>query len=168
MWASIAVLGFITLQRLAELSYARRNTLLLLARGAHEAAPGHYPYMVVLHTAWLAGLWLLALGRPIVLPWLAVFAAAEIMRVWVLMTLGSRWTTRIIILPGASLIVNGPYRFLRHPNYAIVVLETVALPLAFGLPAYAIAFSLLNALVLSVRIRAEDAALRTALEQRST
>jgi methyltransferase len=163
MWAPIAMLGFVTLQRLAELAYAKRNTLRLLARRAHEIAPGHYPYMVVLHTTWLAGLWLLALGRPIALPWLAVFAAAQIMRLWVLMTLGPRWTTRIIVLPGTSLVVDGPYRFLRHPNYAIVALEMATLPLAFGLPAYAIAFSLLNAIVLSVRIRAENAALRTAL-----
>jgi methyltransferase len=161
MWPSVLLLGFVTLQRLAELIYARRNTAQLLAQGAREIAPEHYPYLVALHAAWLGGLWWLAADRPIEWFWFAVFAVAQLMRVWVLYSLGRRWTTRIIVLPGASLIANGPYRFLRHPNYVIVAAELAALPLAFGLTAYAVFFSLINAIVLFVRIRAEDAVLRT-------
>lgn len=159
MWLSIALLSAVTLQRLAELIYARRNTVRLLAQGAYEIAPEHYPLMVLLHGTWLAGLWLLAPTRPINPLWFAIFVVAQVMRVWVLATLKERWTTRIIVLPGVPLVDGGLYRLLRHPNYAVVVVEIAALPLAFGLPLYALIFSLLNAIILFVRIRAENAAL---------
>lgn len=158
-WLPVVILGFVTLQRGAELIHSQRNTARLLAQGAYEAAPGHYRHLVALHAAWLAGLWWLAPGRPIAWFWLALFAAAQILRLWVLATLGARWTTRIIVLGGAPLISSGPYRFLRHPNYTIVCIEIATLPLAFGLPSYALAFSILNAIVLYVRIGAENAAL---------
>ncbi|MBB2755478.1 UNVERIFIED_ORG: methyltransferase [Rhizobium aethiopicum] len=163
MWPSIALLTFVTLQRLGELVLARRNTAALLARGAREVAPEHYPTMVALHAGWIIGLWLLAPGRPVEPFWFAVFLGLQALRLWVLATLKDRWTTRIIILPGAPLVTSGPYRFLRHPNYAIVVGEIAALPLAFGLPLYAIGFSLLNACVLYVRMKAENAALKSAM-----
>ncbi|MGO7215218.1 isoprenylcysteine carboxyl methyltransferase family protein [Rhizobium ruizarguesonis] len=163
MWPSIALLAFVTLQRLAELVLARRNTAALLARGAREVAPEHYPTMVALHAGWIIGLWLLAPGRPVALLWFLVFMGLQVLRLWVLATLKGRWTTRIIVLPGAPLVRSGPYRFLRHPNYAIVVGEIAALPLAFGLPLYAIVFSLLNALILHVRVKAENAALKSAM-----
>jgi len=163
MWPSIALLAFVTLQRLGELVLARRNTAALLARGAREVAAEHYPVMVALHTAWIIGLWLLAPGRPVELFWFVVFMALQGLRLWVLATLKGRWTTRIVILPGAPLVRSGPYRFLRHPNYAIVIGEIAALPLAFGLPLYAIVFSLLNALILHVRVKAENAALKSAM-----
>ncbi|NKK63979.1 isoprenylcysteine carboxylmethyltransferase family protein [Rhizobium leguminosarum] len=163
MWPSIALLAFVTLQRLGELVLARRNTAALLARGAREVAPEHYPVMVALHAGWIIGLWLTAPGRPVALFWFLVFMALQALRLWVLATLKGRWTTRIIILPGAPLVRSGPYRFLRHPNYAIVVGEIAALPLAFGLPLYAIVFSLLNALILHVRVKAENAALKSAM-----
>ncbi|MBA5805580.1 isoprenylcysteine carboxyl methyltransferase family protein [Rhizobium changzhiense] len=163
MWPSIALLAFVTLQRLGELVLARRNTTALLARGAREVAPDHYPVMVALHAGWIIGLWLLAPGRPIALFWFLVFMGLQVLRLWVLATLKGRWTTRIIILPGAPLVGSGPYRFLRHPNYTIVVGEIAALPLAFGLPLYAIVFSLLNGLVLYVRVKAENAALKGAM-----
>ncbi|MBX5170656.1 hypothetical protein HJB84_12420 [Rhizobium sp. NZLR1b] len=163
MWPSIALLTFVTLQRLAELALARRNTAALLAKGAREVAAEHYPVMVALHTAWIIGLWLLASGRPVEPFWFAVFMALQALRLWVLATLKGRWTTRIIVLPGAPLITSGPYRFFQHPNYAIVVGEIAALPLAFGLPFYAIGFSLLNALVLYIRVKAENAALKSAM-----
>jgi methyltransferase len=159
---SIVVLALVTLQRLGELALARRNTRRLLAQGAHEVSPEHYPLIVAMHAAWLAGLWWLGWDRPIAWPWLVVFLVLQGLRVWVLATLGQRWTTRIIILPGAPLVAKGPYRFLSHPNYAVVIGEIAALPLAFGLPAFAAAFSLLNAVVLTVRLRAETAALREA------
>ena len=163
MWPSIALLAFVTLQRLGELVLAQRNTAALLARGAREVAAEHYPVMVALHTAWIIGLWLLAPGRPVELFWFVVFMALQGLRLWVLATLKGRWTTRIVILPGAPLVRSGPYRFLRHPNYAIVIGEIAALPLAFGLPLYAIVFSLLNALILHVRVKAENAALKSAM-----
>jgi methyltransferase len=156
---SLAVLVLVTLQRLAELVLARRNTRRLLAQGGAEIAAGHYPALVALHAAWLSGLWLLALPKEPSLALLAVFGALQIGRGWVLAALGPRWTTRIIIVPGAPLVRWGPYRLLRHPNYLIVAGEILVLPLAFGLPLFAVIFSALNALVLWVRIRAEDAAL---------
>ncbi|TCR91197.1 isoprenylcysteine carboxylmethyltransferase family protein [Rhizobium sp. BK376] len=165
MWPSVALLLFVTLQRLGELLYARHNTLALLSRGAREVAAEHYPYMVMLHTVWLAGLWLLAPDRPIDLLWFAVFMLLQLLRIWVLVTLKERWTTRIIVLPNAPLVRSGPYRILRHPNYAIVIGEIAALPLAFGLPLYALVFSVFNGVILTVRIRAENAALsRTMLQ----
>ena len=156
----IVVLGLVTLQRGAELVLARRNTRRLLDKGAVEVAPGHYPLVVALHAAWLVGLWILAWDRPVSLPWLALFILLQIGRVWVLATLGERWTTRIIILPGAPLVRRGPYRFLSHPNYMVVAGEILTLPLAFGLVAYGLVFSALNAAVLFVRIRAEHTALK--------
>jgi methyltransferase len=159
---SVAVLALVTLQRLGELALARRNTRALLARGAVEVAPRHYPAIVALHGAWLIGLWLLAPWREASLALLALYALLQIGRGWVLLTLGERWTTRIIVLPGAPLVQSGPYRLFTHPNYAVVAGEILMLPLAFELPAFALAFSALNALALWVRVRAEDAALRGA------
>lgn len=163
MWPSITLLAFVTAQRLSELVIARRNTMALFAKGGREIAPDHYPYMVALHTGWLAGLWMLAAGQPVQLFWFGLFMLLQVLRLWVLTTLGGRWTTRIIILPGAPLVEGGPYRFFKHPNYMIVTGEIAALPLAFGMPLYALVFSLLNAAVLTVRIRAENAALKSAM-----
>lgn len=162
IWPHVAILGFVTLQRLSELQRARVNTRRLLAQGAHEVAPGHYPLIVSVHAAWLILLWILAPGRPISWPLIGIFAFLQAMRLWVLRTLGPRWTTRIIILPGESLVAQGPYRFMRHPNYAIVVGEIAVLPLAFHLETLAIVFSLLNAAALAIRIRAEERALQVA------
>ena len=159
MSLAVAVLAFVTAERLAELVLARRNTARLLAAGAKEYAAGHYKLIVALHAAWLATLLVLAPGRPVSLAWLALFAVLQVLRLWVLATLGGRWTTRIIVLPGAPLVARGPYRLLRHPNYAIVVGEIAVLPLAFGLPLVALIFSLLNAVVLTLRIRTENEAL---------
>lgn len=161
MIVSIAVLAFVTLQRLGELVLAQRNTSRLKARGAYEVAPGHYPLIVAVHAAWLAGLWLMAWNRPVIWPWLAAFFVLQAARVWVLATLGERWTTRIIILPGAPLVKAGPYRFVSHPNYVVVVGEIAVLPLAFGLWPWAAVCSVLNLAVLAIRIRAENQALRT-------
>lgn len=163
MWPSIALLTFVTAQRLSELVIARRNTMALFARGAREIAPEHYPYMVALHAGWLLGLWMLATGRPVQFFWFVLFMLLQVLRLWVLTTLGERWTTRIIIRPGAPLVEGGPYRFVKHPNYMIVIGEIAALPLAFGMPLYAIVFSLLNAIILTIRIRAENAALKSAM-----
>ena len=159
MWLGVAVLAFVTLQRLAELMLSQRNTKRLLARGGYEAAAGHYPFIVLLHATWLALLWFFGPGPPIHVVPLLMYLLLQLGRLWVISTLGERWTTRIIILPGAPLVKSGPYRWLNHPNYLIVVGEIAILPLVFGLPTVAIAFSLLNALLLWVRIRDENSAL---------
>jgi methyltransferase len=166
MSAGIALLAFVTLQRLGELAWARRNTARLLARGAVEAAPEHYKLMVLMHGAWLLGLWLLASGRPVDPRWALIYAMLQAGRAWVLVSLGERWTTRILVLPGAPLVRRGPYRFMNHPNYVVVAAEIAVLPLAFGLAWYAAVFSLLNAAALAVRIPAEDRALREVAEVR--
>lgn len=157
---AVAVLAFVTVQRGAELVVARRNTQRLLAQGAFEAAPGHYPLIVLVHASWLLGLWFLAptlRPNPILI---GAFALLQMARLWVLATLGERWTTRIIVLPGAPLIRAGPYRFLSHPNYWVVAAEILLLPCAFGLIGFAALFSALNAAVLAIRIRAEERSLR--------
>ena len=153
------LLGLVTAERIAELFLARRNTAALLAKGAVEVAPEHYPAIVLMHVLWLASLWIFGATRAINPAWLAVFLAILVLRAWTLMTLGPRWTTRIIILPGAPLVTNGPYRFLSHPNYLVVVGEIAVLPLCLGLPWLALVFSAANAILLSIRIRAETGAL---------
>jgi methyltransferase len=156
---NIAVLGLVTLSRLVELPIARANTRHLIAQGGHEVAPGHYPLIVTLHAAWLVSLWLLAPGRAVSLPLLVLFGLVEIARIWIVQTLGKRWTTRIIVVPGERLVRRGPYKFLNHPNYAVVVAEIALLPLVFGLWRIGLIFTLLNAAALTVRIRAENRAL---------
>ena len=159
MTPAALLLALVTLERLAELWLARRNTRALVSKGAVEVASGHYPLIVMLHAAWLAGLWLLGRQQSVVAGWLVIFLLLQVLRVWVLTTLGSRWTTRIIVQPGLPLVATGPYRWLSHPNYVVVVGEIAVLPLCLGLPWYALAFSIANAAVLTIRIRAENAAL---------
>ena len=162
MILSLAVLAFVTAQRLGELALAKRNTRRLLAQGGVERGAEHYPLIVGLHAAWLIGLWMLAWDRPLKVGWLAAFAVLQLGRLWVLAALGGRWTTRIITIPGETLVKRGPYRFVSHPNYAVVAGEIFVLPMAFGLWAFALTFSVLNASVLFIRIRAENQALREA------
>ncbi len=157
MTPAILLLAFVTAERIAELWLARRNTSALLAQGAYEVAPGHYPLIVSLHAFWLIGLWLLGWNAPFNLAWVAVFLVLQLLRIWVLTTLGRRWTTRIIVLPGAPLVSTGPYRFVSHPNYLVVMGEIAVLPLCFGLPWYALIFSIANLAVLTIRVRAENA-----------
>lgn len=153
------ILGLVTLSRLAELPIASANTRRLIAAGGHEIAAGHYPAIVALHASWLGALWWLAPGRPVSLPFLAAFGLVEVARIWTLQTLGKRWTTRIIVVPGETLVRRGPYRFVNHPNYLVVIAEIALLPLVFGLWQAALIFSALNAAMLTVRIRAENQAL---------
>ena len=161
LWPHIAILGFVTAQRLIELPIARANTARLLSLGGREVAPGHYPYIVAIHAAWLASLWVFALGQPINFAFLILFGLIELARVWVLRSLGNRWTTRIIIVPGEQLVARGPYKFISHPNYLVVIAELAVLPLVFGLWQIALLFSLLNAVILTIRIRAENRALES-------
>lgn len=162
MRPAAALLALVTSQRLGELALARRNTRRLMARGAREVAAGHYPLIMGLHAAWLAGLWALGRRRPVRLGWMTAFLALQAARGWVLASLGERWTTRIIVLPEEPLVRKGPYRFLSHPNYAVVAGEMAALPLALGLPRFAALASAANAAILAIRIRAEDRTLARA------
>lgn len=162
MIGGTALLLAVTCERLFELWLARRNTSRLMRAGAVEWAPRHYGPIVALHALWLAGLWILAVDRQLIPAFLIVFAGLQILRIWALSTLGKRWTTRIIVLPGAPLVRAGPYRFMSHPNYVVVIGEIAVLPLAFGLVWYALAFSLANAILLTIRIKAENHALASA------
>jgi methyltransferase len=152
------LLVFITLQRGLELALATRNTKALRRRGAYEVGARHYPVMVALHATWLTSLWLHGRRRNVFLPLLAVFLGLQTLRLWVLLTLRERWTTRIIILPEAAPIVRGPYRFVRHPNYLVVALELPCVALALGLRRHAVCFGLANLAMLAWRIRSEERA----------
>jgi methyltransferase len=154
------VLALVALQRVLELFYSARNTRRLLANGGVEVGAVQYPFIVALHAAWLVSM---AVFIPASTPpnwWLlGLYAAFQPLRVWTIATLGPRWTTRVIIVPGAPLVRRGPYRIFRHPNYAVVCAEIAILPLAFGAVELAIVFSILNASLLSWRIRVEERAL---------
>jgi methyltransferase len=157
-FASI-ILALVTLQRLFELWLSNRNTRRLLAQGAHEVGARHYPFIVLVHAMWLAALWWVARDRPVDGFWLAIYVLLQVARIWVLATLGPRWTTRIIVLPSETLVRRGPYRFVNHPNYIVVAGEIAVLPLVFGFWDLALVFTLLNAAVLSIRIQEENRAL---------
>jgi methyltransferase len=159
MSLAATILALVTLQRLGELALARHNTARLRARGAIEIGARHYPLLVLMHTAWLAALWVWGRDQNVDLVALSAFIVMQGLRLWVLATLGERWTTRIMVLPGAPLISSGPYRYLSHPNYAVVAAEIALLPLALHLPWLALVFTILNAAVLTIRIRAEQRAL---------
>jgi methyltransferase len=161
----LALLVLVALERGVELLLSTRNARLALARGAVETGQGHYPVMSVFHGAFLVScaLEVVILQRPFpgAVGWiaLAVVLAAQALRYWAVATLGWRWNTRIVVVPGAVPITGGPYRFVRHPNYVAVIAEMLALPLVHGAWLTAIAFSLGNAWLLRVRIRAEEQAL---------
>ncbi|MFF3409170.1 isoprenylcysteine carboxyl methyltransferase family protein [Streptomyces sp. NPDC002742] len=156
------LMAAVAAERVGELVVARRNERWSHARGAIEAGQGHYPAMVALHTALLLGcpveVWLA--DRPFlpVLAWpmAAVLAGAQALRWWCIATLGSRWNTRVIVVPGLPLVARGPYRALRHPNYVAVVAEGVALPLVHTAWVTAALFTLADAAVLTVRVRCEN------------
>jgi len=150
------ILALVTAQRAGELVLSYRNTSRLMARGAIEIAASHYPLMVAVHAAWLIALWVFGHGAVPNEIALLAYVALQGLRVWVMATLGERWTTRIIVLPNAPLISAGPYRFLRHPNYVVVTAEIALLPLMLHLQTLALLFTLLNGLVLFIRIRAEN------------
>ena len=159
MSLAVLILALVTLQRIGELWLSNRNTRRLLGRGAREVGAGHYPLIVAVHALWLITLWWLAPTRPVDGFWLALYVLLQLARIWVLASLGERWTTRIITLPDAPLVRRGPYRFVNHPNYVVVTGEIAVLPLAFGLWPVALLFTLLNAAVLATRIREENRAL---------
>ena len=164
MTAAEFILGLVTLQRAGELVLSHDNTRRLLARGAVEVAPRHYPLVVAVHAGWLISLWAFGHDRPLNLIALVFYLVLQGLRFWVMRTLGARWTTGIIVLPAQPLVTAGPYQYLSHPNYAVVVGEIAVLPLVLGLPWLAVIFTVLNSGVLMIRIRAENRALAASRE----
>jgi methyltransferase len=167
VWYTVLV-GLVGLERLAELVVAKRNMAWSLARGGRETGFGHYPFMVVLHTGLLAGclleVWLADRAFPAALGWvmLALVVASQALRWWCIRVLGRQWNTRIVVVPGLPRVTGGPYRLFPHPNYVAVVVEGFALPLVHGAWLTAAVFTVLNAGLLTVRIRAENRALESA------
>ncbi len=163
--AFAVVVGLVALERLAELVVSNRNAAWSLAQGGRESGRGHYPVMVLLHSGFLVAMLVEAfLRRPVVtegFAWamVAVVIAAQCLRWWCIVTLGNRWNTRVIVVPGLQLVRSGPYRVLSHPNYVAVVVEGIALPLVHGSWITAVVFTVANAALLTVRIRVENEAL---------
>ena len=155
--ASILI-GLIVVQRLTELWLSRRNARRLLEEGGYEVGAGHYPLIVAVHVAWIVTLAILGWKAPVSLPWLAAVAVLQLLRIWVMWSLGRLWTTRIIVID-RPLVRRGPYRFMRHPAYVIAAAELAAVPLALGLPLVALIFTALNAAVIGWRIRIESEAI---------
>lgn len=161
----ILAVALVAVQRLFELALARKNERRARARGALERGRGHYPFIVALHSLWLVSTLVEGILRGPELPalWLvplALFLLVQPLRYWALFSLGERWNTKILVVPGAKPVRRGPYRYLNHPNYVVVVAEILTFPLIFDAWITALVFTVLNAAVLSVRIREENRALR--------
>lgn len=154
------LLGLIALQRCAELAYARHNTRRLLERGAREVGAEHYPLFIALHGMWLASQASLTSPSPPV-HWhlIGVLVVLQVLRLWVISSLGPNWTTRIMTLDSAPLCRRGPYKWLRHPNYLIVAVEIPLVPLILGLPGIALVFGVINVMLLAFRVHVEAKAL---------
>lgn len=165
----LVVVGLTAVERVAELVVSTRNARWSFARGGVESGRGHFPAMVALHTALLVAcvVEVLVADRPF-LPWLgwpalALVVASQALRWWCIATLGPRWNTRVIVVPGLPLVDRGPYRFFRHPNYVAVVVEGIALPLVHSAWVTALVFTVLNAVLLArFRVPAEERALQAA------
>lgn len=156
--ATAFFLGFLIVQRLSELVIAKRNTARLINKGAYEVGASHYPVMVAMHSAWIACLLIFGYDETVAIGWLALFAVLQVFRLWILGSLGSRWTTRIIILE-EPLVVRGPFKYVSHPNYMLVVAEIIVAPMVLGLVWVAVVFTVLNAAMLWIRIGVEHKAL---------
>ncbi len=163
MLAYTLLIAAVAVERVAELVVSQRNLKWSRARGGVEFGAGHYPAMVLLHTALLAGCLLEAAHREFIpalgWPMLAVVIAAQLLRWWCIGTLGQQWNTRVVVVPGAGRVTGGPYRFIPHPNYVAVVIEGIALPLVHSAWITAVVFTVLNAGLLSARISVENTAL---------
>ena len=160
---ALGLMAFIISQRLVELWWANRNTKRLISLGGKEYSPKHYSLIVALHTTWIVAILVLILRNPAVeisAICLTFFAILTAFRAWILVTLGSYFTTKIISLPGAPLRKNGPYKFIKHPNYALVVCEIFVVPMIFGFWQVAAIWGVLNIAILAFRIHEEDLALR--------
>ncbi|WP_096154326.1 MULTISPECIES: isoprenylcysteine carboxyl methyltransferase family protein [Bacillus] len=157
-------LSFVITQRLAELIIAKRNESWMLQNGAKEYFPNHYKFIVLLHIGFLIsfiseGIIFNKEVSPIWPGLLILFGFTQLLRVWAITSLGKFWNTKIIILPNANIVKKGPYKFIRHPNYLIVGLEILLIPLLFQAYFTAIVFTILNAVILSIRIPLEEKAL---------
>ncbi|CAN5189721.1 isoprenylcysteine carboxylmethyltransferase family protein [soil metagenome] len=159
MISTIILLLLVTAQRLGELVYARANEKLLKAKGAVEIGAAHYPLIVLLHGAWLVALWVFGWNNPLNVLWTGIYVLLQVARGWVLGSIGRRWTTRVFVIPGETLVAKGPYRLIPHPNYTVVALEMIVLPLAVRVWWAAVLFGGLNLLMLWWRIRVEGRAL---------
>lgn len=157
------ILAFVIIQRLVELLIAKRNEKSLLAKGAYEVGASHYPYMILIHVSFFISLIIeVVYFKSIPTPYyalLVIFLLLQLLRVWCLASLGPFWNTKIIILPGANVVMRGPYQYIRHPNYLVVCLEIAVLPLMFQAFFTAICFTIINFIILSVRIPTEEKAL---------
>ncbi|MCY9549211.1 isoprenylcysteine carboxyl methyltransferase family protein [Lysinibacillus xylanilyticus] len=161
------ILILVILQRLTEVFIAKRNEKWMLSQGAYEVGSSHYPYMVSLHVGFFLFLIIEVVTNHKSLSSLfpvlfILFIAVQALRIWCIRSLGSFWNTKILILPDAKVVRKGPYTFMRHPNYAVVCLEIILLPLMFQAYFTAFCFTLLNVTMLSVRIPIEEKALRDA------
>lgn len=159
MTLQLIILGLVSAERIGELLVSRANTARLLAKGGREVGANHYPLIVSVHVVWMVGLWWWAPHNPVNWVFLALYLVLQGFRAWILGTLGRRWTTRVVVVPGETLVARGPYKYLNHPNYVLIVCEIACLPLVFGLWEFALIFSVLNGILLWWRIRVENAAL---------
>ncbi|MGB6317359.1 MAG: isoprenylcysteine carboxylmethyltransferase family protein, partial [Litorimonas sp.] len=156
--AATLFLLYVIAERLIELPIATRNTKRLKAMGGVEHSPGHYPLIVAVHVGWILAMVILGHDGPVILGWLLVYAALQVLRVYILGTLGRRWTTRIIVLPDERKVTKGPFGIVPHPNYLLVIAEILVAPLVLGLWEVAAVFGALNAMVLVIRVSAEERA----------
>jgi methyltransferase len=161
----ISVVVFVIFQRIIELLIARNNEKWIRSQGGYEVGAKHYPYMVAIHIGFFISLIIEflvfkdSLSR-FWLPLFVLFISLQLMRVWVISSLGRYWNTKILVLPGANVVKKGPFHFIRHPNYVVVTCEIIVIPLMFGAYFTAVVFTILNVIILSVRIPKEEAALR--------
>lgn len=159
------IVGFVIIQRIVELFVARNNEKWIRSQGGYEVGAKHYPFMVAMHVGFFISLIIefLVFDRSLPAFWIplfVIFAMLQMMRVWVISSLGRYWNTKILVLPGAHVVKKGPFHFIRHPNYVVVTLEIIVIPLMLGAYFTALVFTVLNFIILSVRIPIEEAALR--------
>ena len=155
---AVLFLGYVIAERLVELPIATRNTRRLIAQGGVEHSPGHYPLIVAVHTLWIAAMVVFGHDNAVSWLWLGVYAVLQVLRVYILGTLGRRWTTRIIVVPGEAKVLKGPFALVPHPNYLLVIAEIAVAPLVLGLTWVSALFGALNAAILVIRVSAEERA----------
>lgn len=167
------ILSFVIAQRLIEVLIAKRNEKLLISKGAYEVGASHYPFMILLHVTFFMSLITEVLFfertlSPLFIYLLIIFGFTQLLRIWCLTSLGSYWNTKIIVLPGANVVKKGPYLYFRHPNYLVVCIEILLLPVMFQAYFTAVCFTTLNLIMLSVRIPIEEKALREVTDYEKT
>lgn len=169
----LIIVSFVIAQRLIEVLIAKRNAKIMLSKGAFEVGASHYPFMILLHVTFFISLIteVLLFNRtlsPLFIYLIVLFGFVQLLRIWCLTSLGSYWNTKIIVLPGANVVKKGPYVYIRHPNYLVVCIEILVLPIIFQAYFTAICFTILNIIMLSVRIPIEEKALREVTDYEKT